>query len=79
MGIQNGWAFNMVVVLTGHTIAVDHAFNLLLEEGYLSCSCLYGRYNDATHFLSCNRAIPFEILRGGRIEEIVGGHDGVEM
>ncbi len=25
--IQNGWAFKMVVVLTGCTIAIDHAFN----------------------------------------------------
>ncbi len=26
--IQNGWAFKMVVVLTGCAITVDHAFNL---------------------------------------------------
>ncbi len=25
--IQNGWAFKMVVVLTGCAIAVDHTFN----------------------------------------------------
>ena len=27
MAIQNGWAFKMVVVLTGCASAVDHAFN----------------------------------------------------
>ncbi len=28
IGAQNGWAFKMVIVLTGCAIAVEHTFNL---------------------------------------------------
>ena len=33
-GVKNNWAFKMVVVSTGCTLAVDHAFNVPFREGF---------------------------------------------